>query len=174
MRRLRAQQGFTLPELLVAMTIGLMTAIAAYGVLETTMKQSTRTAGRVNATQRARLAMDTITRQLRSQVCYNATTPALVSASDDAVKFHVDLSDGSKPIEQHEIVYNPTARTFSERVWPGSSSPVVFPTMTVNRQILERGVRAKDPSPRRPSRSSGTTRSARRRCRSPTCCSPRR
>ena len=123
MRRLRGQQGFTLPELLVAMTIGLMTAIGAYAVLETSMKQSTRVAGRVNATQRGRIAMDTMTRQLRSQVCYNATTPALISGTDDAVKFHVDLSDGSRPIEQHELVYNPTTRAFNERVWPGPARP---------------------------------------------------
>ena len=54
--------------------------------------------------------MDTITRQLRSQVCYSSTVPGAVSGTDTAVKFHVDLTDGAKPIEQHEIFYNPTAQ----------------------------------------------------------------
>ena len=52
--------------------------------------------------------MDTITRQLRSQVCYSATVPALVSGTDDAVKFHVDLTDGTTPIQQRELVFNAT------------------------------------------------------------------
>ena len=127
MNRLRSQAGFTLPELLVAMSIGLMTLLAVFAVLDISVKQSNAVAGRVNATQRARIAMDTITRQLRSQVCYNATTPAIVSATDDAVKFHVDLSDGAQPIEQREIVFNPTTRTITERTWAGVGSPLGVP-----------------------------------------------
>jgi prepilin-type N-terminal cleavage/methylation domain-containing protein len=144
-RRIRAQEGFTLPELMVAMMIGMMTILAVYGVLETTMKQTTRIAGRVNATQRGRIAMDIITRQLRSQVCYSATVPALVSGTDDVVKFHVDLSDGSKPIEQHEIAFDQTARTLTERIWPGVGSPLSFPTRTIQRQITDGVVRRPSP-----------------------------
>jgi type II secretory pathway pseudopilin PulG len=136
-RRLRNQDGFTLPELMVAMMIGMMTVLAVYGILETTMKQTTRIAGRVNATQRGRIAMDIMTRQLRSQVCYSATVPALVSGTDTSVKFHVDLTDGSKPIEQHELVFNATKKTLSERIWPGTGSPLSFPTKTVERQITD-------------------------------------
>ena len=96
MSRLRHESGVTLVELMVAMMIGTMTILAVYGVLDTSIKQSTQIAGRVNATQRGRIAMDTITRQLRSQVCYSSTVPALVSGTDTAVKFHVDLTDGSE------------------------------------------------------------------------------
>ena len=58
-----------------------MTVLAVFAILDTSVKQSNAVAGRVNATQRARLAMDTITRQLRSQVCYSPTVPALVVAA---------------------------------------------------------------------------------------------
>jgi prepilin-type N-terminal cleavage/methylation domain-containing protein len=136
-KRLRAQAGFTIVELMVAMAIGTMTVLAVYGVLDTSITQTGRIAGRVNATQRGRIAMDIITRQLRSQVCYSATVPALVSGTDTAVKFHVDLTDGSKPIEQHEIAYDATARTLTERVWPGTGSPLSFPTLTSTRQITD-------------------------------------
>jgi prepilin-type N-terminal cleavage/methylation domain-containing protein len=146
--RARAQAGFTLIELIVAMTIGTMTVLAVYGVLDTTMRQTTKIAGRVNATQRGRIAMDVVTRSLRSQVCYSPIVPALVNATDDSVKFHVDLTDGSKPIEQHEIVYNATTRTLVERIWPGQGSPLAFPTMTVNRQITDNVV--KRPAPDAP------------------------
>ncbi len=135
-RRARSQSGFTLIELIVAMTISTMTVLAVFAILDTTVKQSNAVAGRVNATQRARLTMDTITRQLRSQVCYGPTVPALVAGTDDSVKFHMDLSDGSKAIEQHELVFNATARTVTERVWPGQGSPLTFPTQTLNRLLV--------------------------------------
>ena len=144
MSRLRAQSGVTLIELIVAMTIATGTVLAVFAVLDTSIKQSNAVAGRVNATQRGRITMDTITRQLRSQVCYSATVPALVSATDDAVKFHVDLSDGTQPIQQRQIVFDPTAKTLSERTWPGSGSPLTFPTMTRNRQLVSEVVRSQD------------------------------
>ena len=173
MSRLRSQAGFTLPELIVAMAIGMATVLAVYAILDTSIKQSNNIAGRVNATQRGRIAMDVITRQLRSQVCYSATVPAVVSGTDDAVKFHVDLSDGSKAIEQHEIVFNPTAGTLVEKVWPGQGSPLTFPTQTVNRQITDSVARATTgtrPSPFRSSATTPTTSRRRRRCRSPSRC----
>ncbi len=166
MSRLRHESGVTLVELMVAMMIGTMTILAVYGVLDTSIKQSSKIAGRVNATQRGRIAMDTITRQLRSQVCYSATVPALVSGTDTSVKFHVDLTDGAKPIEQHEIFYDATARTLTERVWPGVGSPLSFPTQTVTRQITDgvvqrpgpgsqRGAVLREPAPFRGGRAAG-------------------
>jgi type II secretory pathway pseudopilin PulG len=147
MRRLRSQRGFTLPELLVAMSIGMMTVLAVVAILETSMKQSNAIAGRVNATQRGRIAMDTITRQLRSQVCYSATVPAIVAGTDDSVKFYVDLSNGSRPTEQREIAFDATARTIRERTWPGQGSPLTFPTMTKDRVILDDVFRRAAPDP---------------------------
>ena len=137
MPRLRSQAGFTLPELIVAMAIGMATVLAVYAVLDTSIKQSNNIAGRVNATQRGRIAMDIITRQLRSQVCYNATTPAMVSATDDAVKFHADLSDGGRAIEQREISFNPTTRVLTEKTWAGVGAPLGFPTETLSRRLLD-------------------------------------
>jgi hypothetical protein len=136
MRRLRSEAGVTLMELIIAMTIGAGTLLAVFAVLDTSVKQSNAVAGRVNATQRGRLAMDTITRQLRSQVCYSPTVPALVSGTDNSVRFHSDLSDGSKPIEQRELIYDPTKGAINERTWAGVGSPLTFPTMTKNRLLI--------------------------------------
>jgi prepilin-type N-terminal cleavage/methylation domain-containing protein len=144
MTGVRSQAGFTMPEILVAMTIGLATMLAVFAILDTTMKQSNATAGRVNATQRGRIAMDTITRQLRSQVCYSATVPALVEGSNDHVKFHMDLSNGSQPIEQREIAFDPTANTIRERTWAGVGTPLAFPAVTRNRLLLDEVTRATD------------------------------
>jgi hypothetical protein len=136
-RSLRSDDGVTLVELLIAMSIGMMTLFAVFAVLDTSVKQSNAVAGRVNATQRGRIAMDTITRQLRSQVCYSPVVPALVSGSDNAVKFHTDLSDGSRLIEQRELTYNPIAKTIVEKTWAGVGNPITFPTVTKTRQILD-------------------------------------
>ena len=138
MSRLRSQAGVTLPELIVAMSIGMMTLLAVFAVLDTSIKQSNAVAGRVNATQRGRIAMDTITRQLRSQVCFSPVVPALISASNNAVRFHTDLSDGTRTIEQHEIAFDPAANTIIERTWAGvnNAGVVTFPNLTRNRQIL--------------------------------------
>jgi hypothetical protein len=135
-RRLRSDAGVTLVELLVAMSIGMMTLFAVFAVLDTSVKQSNAVAGRVNATQRGRIAMDTITRQLRSQVCYSPVVPALVSGTDNSVKFHTDLSDGTRPIEQRELIYDPTLKTITERTWAGVGTPITFPAMTKSRQLL--------------------------------------
>ena len=119
--RLRSQAGVTLVELIAAMAIGVITLLAVFAVLDTSVKQSNAVAGRVNATQRARLAMDTITRQLRSQICISATAPAIIAGTEKSVKFHVDLTDRLRPVEQRELVFDPRRRRRSPRA-PGRAS----------------------------------------------------
>jgi prepilin-type N-terminal cleavage/methylation domain-containing protein len=134
--RLRSQAGVTLIELLVAMSIGLVTTAAAVALLQTAQRQTNATAARVSATQRGRVLMDTMTRELRSQVCYSATVPALITATDDSVKFYADLSDGSTPIEQRELTFDQTAKTLTERTWTGAGSPLTFPTPATRTRLL--------------------------------------
>jgi prepilin-type N-terminal cleavage/methylation domain-containing protein len=138
LRRLRSQRGVTLPELMIAMMIGLMTGLAAYAVIDTSVKQTNAIAGRVNATQRGRLVMDTMTRQLRSQVCFSPVIPALIDASDDKVTFYADLSDGSRPLEKRELAYTAATKRITERVWAGvAGTPITHPTVTSNRVLLD-------------------------------------
>ena len=145
MTRLRSQSGVTLIELIVAMTIATMTVLAVFAILDTSIKQSTEVAGRVNATQRARIAMDTITRQLRSQVCYSAIVPAIVSGTDDAVKFHVDLSDGSTADRAaRDRLRCDGEDAVTERTWAGTGSPLAFPTVTRTRQLVTDIFRSQD------------------------------
>ena len=46
------------------------------------------------------------------------------------MKFHVDLSDGGAPIQQRELVSDPTARTLPSAPGPAQGSPITFPTLT--------------------------------------------
>jgi prepilin-type N-terminal cleavage/methylation domain-containing protein len=130
MTRLSNQDGMTLPELLVAMVIGMIVSLAAFSLIETTMRRTGDTTSRVDTTQRGRAAMDFITRELRSQVCVQATTPAMAddrsiyAATPTSVTFFSDLSDESS--RPGNTIKAPELRSISlengkliERRWAG-------------------------------------------------------
>ena len=98
--RLRREDGFTIPELLITISMSMIIALAGFGLLDTSIRRTGETQRRVEATQRGRQALDQMTRQLRSQVCLSATTPAMAVASPLSATFYVDLSNHSKPVEQ--------------------------------------------------------------------------
>jgi type II secretory pathway pseudopilin PulG len=127
MRRLRRQEGFTLPELLIGVTMSMIIALAGFALLETAMKKTGETADRVEATQRGRQAMDVITRELRSQVCLPAdqlgptfatAQPAVAVASPTQVTFFSDMTDGTgaflNRVEKRVLVYDPAKKTLVE------------------------------------------------------------
>jgi prepilin-type N-terminal cleavage/methylation domain-containing protein len=124
--RLSDERGFSLPELLVAMFIGMIILLAAFMLLDRSFSASGQIADRSEALQRGRLTMNLITRQLRSQVCVGNTVP-MVAASDTSVTFYGDLSDGSVPIKKRTLSYDPTTDTITESVITGSG---VYPALT--------------------------------------------
>jgi prepilin-type N-terminal cleavage/methylation domain-containing protein len=102
LNRLRQEDGMSLPELLTALVIASIVSLAAFGLVETVMNRYGETAARVDTAQRSRLAMDQITRELRSQVCVTRsdttlmTTPrSLYAATPTSVTFFADLGDES-------------------------------------------------------------------------------
>jgi prepilin-type N-terminal cleavage/methylation domain-containing protein len=113
-RRLRAQDGFTLVEMLAAIAIAMVVSLAAFSLIDAVLRRTGETTGRVDATQRGRIAMDTVTRQLRSQVCLPSGTPSMFSRTGnltdrDTATFFVDFSDGSqatKAPELHSIAFD--------------------------------------------------------------------
>jgi prepilin-type N-terminal cleavage/methylation domain-containing protein len=120
------ERGFTLPELLVAMFIGLIVLMASFMLLDRSFSASGQIADRSEALQRGRITMDLITRQLRSQVCLGNTVP-MVSGTDLSVTFYADMTDGSTPIKKRTLTYNTTTDTITESVVPGAGT---YPTLT--------------------------------------------
>jgi prepilin-type N-terminal cleavage/methylation domain-containing protein len=135
MKRLDDERGMTLPEVLVAMVIGMIVAMAAFSLIDFTMKRAGDTAARVEATQRGRAALDFITRQLRSQVCTLATGApsgmyddrAIYAISPTSVTFFSDLGDESyrtgntpSPPELRQLSFENGA--LYERRWTGTST----------------------------------------------------
>jgi prepilin-type N-terminal cleavage/methylation domain-containing protein len=139
---LRDESGFTLPELLTAIIIGLLIIFAAFDLLDTTLSVGSKVTKRVDATQRGRTALDRITRDLRSQVCLPGDTPvdSLIGASDNSVDIYADLTDGSgaRPPQRRTITFNPTARTLSESIYTPTGSPgsYTFPSAPTSTQTL--------------------------------------
>jgi prepilin-type N-terminal cleavage/methylation domain-containing protein len=138
---LRREDGFTLPEMLIAMVIGLIVSLAAFSLIEFTMKRSGDVAARVETTQRARGAMDTITRELRSEVCLNPSTAPITAATPTSLTFYADFTDQANPDtppELHTLTYTAITDTkdvdypgrLTEAIYIGTSNHATPPTFT--------------------------------------------
>jgi prepilin-type N-terminal cleavage/methylation domain-containing protein len=133
-RAARSDAGFTLPEILVALTISMIVAGAALTILNVAMKNAGEIEQRVDSTQRGRMLMDTMTRELRSQICMTTDVPpireaTLVTAAGNTVQtvsFYTDLTDGrTNPLapELRTLTYDANARTITETVQIGNGTP---------------------------------------------------
>jgi prepilin-type N-terminal cleavage/methylation domain-containing protein len=123
------QRGFTLVELITAISIGMIIILAAFVVLDRTISASGQIADRSEALQRGRQAMSTITRELRSAVCVGNTFP-IVAGTDSSVTFYADLTDGvsvANPIKQRQLSWNSTTGTMTETVTPSAGT---YPSLT--------------------------------------------
>jgi prepilin-type N-terminal cleavage/methylation domain-containing protein len=127
---LRRDEGFTLMEMIVAMAIAMIVSLAAFGLVETVMKRTGEVSARVEATQRARGAMDDMTRELRSQVCVIRSDPSLMSdartvysASATQIVFFGDLSDESFKTASDTIPI-PTLRTLTFTPGAGATGTI--------------------------------------------------
>jgi prepilin-type N-terminal cleavage/methylation domain-containing protein len=157
--RARRQDGFTLPELLIALSMSLIVAAAALTLVDVTMRKTDDTQNRVASVQRGRLAMDTITRQLRSQVCLNTTTPAMappagwgVNTDGSNALFYVDFTNGSNPNpELHLISYDATRHQLIEKDYKNYGAAGAFtyrPPAQYDRMkvLLDNVVQSTDPT----------------------------
>jgi len=123
MSRFRAQEGFTLMEMLVAATVGFVILSATLGLLESTLRLDNGVMAKTDAQQRGRLAMDRITQELRSQVCLNLTTPAILptKSTADSVTFYSDFGSNVKaPPMLRTITFDATSGDIIESDIPGA------------------------------------------------------
>jgi Tfp pilus assembly protein PilW len=154
MSRLRREDGFSLPELLIAITIAMIVSLATFSLIEFVMKRAGEVDQRVDATQRGRAIMDTITRELRSQVCLNANTAAMATRTGDitdgfTATFYADFTEGTsaqtnaKPAaDLHKLSYDSANRRIVDATysttWDKTTTPwtpVVPATATMTRVI---------------------------------------
>jgi prepilin-type N-terminal cleavage/methylation domain-containing protein len=86
-RRLSQERGFTLVELLIGMAAGLVVSTGLFTILDVTLHQTTRTFSRVDATQRARVALDTIGNEMRSACVEDQVRPVKSDSTATSVTF---------------------------------------------------------------------------------------
>ena len=121
LHRLRSDEsGFTLVELMTAMSIGLVILMAAFLLLDRATSVTQEVANRQEALQRGRIAMETIVRDLRSQVCLGDEKEPITAADSSKVTFYIDTSDGSKAVHQRTIRYDAATKKIYEDIYVGS------------------------------------------------------
>jgi prepilin-type N-terminal cleavage/methylation domain-containing protein len=129
---LRDERGLTLVELLVVMLIGGIVLAGVTNLMQVVIRQSAGVVSRTDASQRGRLAMDRMTRQLRSQVCvdlgYEQAKPALAAANRDEVTFYMDLSDGTRTPVKRGLQYRASDMTIVEKEYDRISADGARPT----------------------------------------------
>lgn len=127
MRRLRREDGHTLPELLTALGMAVIILMATFALLEHVMMRTSETQARVESTQKGRTAMDSMTRALRSQVCLSATVPSMAAASPTSMTYYSDRSDPTAAVvlapEKHVVTYDPATGKITQAVYPGTGAP---------------------------------------------------
>jgi prepilin-type N-terminal cleavage/methylation domain-containing protein len=147
--RLADESGFTLIELLVTILIGTVVFSAALGLTEVSGRSTSRTTDRVETAQRARIAMDRMTRELRSQVCLDSTTYPIVSGDGSSVTFYTDFDNNPvyKP-QKRQLTYVSTGSgKITESQWdatttsgpPWTFSSTVSRTFTVATNVGQIG-----------------------------------
>ena len=153
--RARNQDGFTLIELMVTITLSMLVLFALMTLIDTGGKARARIGDKTESVQRLRNGMDRITRILRTQVCADTGTPPLISGTASSVTFYSDMtttvsnsafrprkvelsysSDDNGSIVQK--VWEPT-NTASPWTYPNAASPTRVNTLIDNATAADGG-----------------------------------
>ena len=130
----RDERGFTLTELLTAVAIGMVVIIAATNLIDASVRASGDVLDRVEALQKGRAALEQLTQRLRSQVCPDKNTPAIVAGSNSSMTFYTELGGETFAPEGRRITLDGTGK-LTEETWSALASPFantfgVAPTTT--------------------------------------------
>jgi hypothetical protein len=147
--RFAAEDGFTIIELLVAMTAGIAVIAAPMVLVGPATTHTSAAQDRVDSAQRARRGVEDMVTELRSGVCVPLVTTApstttkvpMVSGTDDSVTFYANLGTENALPERRVLTYDPTTRTIVETRYPAtatsSATAVSFATTGTTRTLLE-------------------------------------
>jgi hypothetical protein len=125
MSRLRNQDGFTVMEVLTAVTVGFVVLSATLALLESSLRFDLGVMSKTDAMQRGRLAMDSVTQDLRSQVCLDYDNPAVLTGSgEDAVTFYGDFTEQGQRPSKRRLAFDPVKKIIVSYVY---AAPVTAP-----------------------------------------------
>jgi prepilin-type N-terminal cleavage/methylation domain-containing protein len=95
LRRLRGERGFTLVELLIAMSLGLVVSTGAMALVIVSIHFSSSNQDSIDANQQGRLTMQRIVQALNSSCVSPTTPPILAGSTATSVTFYSSLLDSS-------------------------------------------------------------------------------
>jgi hypothetical protein len=145
---LRGEDGYTIPELLVAMVVGIIVVTGAFTLLGQAGPLSSTTRARVESTQRGRLALDQTLTLLRSQVCINGIRPPVTVAKANEVVFTMNLGNESAAPERRRLVF--AGGVLKEEVYPattGGPRDWQFVTTPSRARVIANGLAQQGPTP---------------------------
>jgi type II secretory pathway component PulJ len=126
--RLRDEAGFTIIELLTAMTVGMVVLAAAFSVVGQATKLTTTTQDRVDAAQRGRTGLEAIITELRSSVCAfppgdGDPQPPIIYGDGERVQFYANLAGPNALPQRRELRYDAAGHKLFEDVFQGQPAP---------------------------------------------------
>jgi prepilin-type N-terminal cleavage/methylation domain-containing protein len=132
------ESGMTLAEMIIAVAVGSIIILAAYGLLDASRSGAMKVTDRVDATQRGRLAMDEVVRQLRSQVCLDPAEGAITDGRNESVTFYSFTGTGPYLPERHTIAWDANAQTIVDYIYAGQGTPpgMTYPSTPTRTRVL--------------------------------------
>jgi Tfp pilus assembly protein PilV len=149
-RLARGEGGFSLVEMLVAVSTGLVITLALFGLLEVATRQTRQVTNKVQSDRLGRLTMNRIVTQLHSACIAREAVPVYSASTENKLVFYNAYSEGAElktpsaskaageGVYVHELVYEKTAGKIREKVYP--STEVALPSKVVYSAKAEREV----------------------------------
>lgn len=125
LRRLHSERGFTLIETLVAMVAGMAVTGGLFTILDVSLRQSTRVADVVQASQLGRTAMTQIVDELHSACIAPGFAPIQTGSGESKLIFVTGYSEAAEITEarKDEIVFEKESLTDNIYKSTGGTSP---------------------------------------------------
>ena len=144
---MRDERGYSLVELLVSAAAGMIVLFALFAMFDLAAKNSAQVAQRVDATGRAKPAIQQLMNDLHSTCTGPGIAPVLAGSSETVLQFQGASGGGVAPTPQKYVVAL-EGENLTEKVYPASGG--ANPTWTysgtpISDRILIEGVSAPEP-----------------------------
>lgn len=136
LKALRREEGMTLIELIVAMSLGIIVTGIAFSLLNFTTADVTRITERVHVNQTGRVSLEKLMLALHSSCVAAKAEPIRSGSNEKVLRFVSEVSGVNKygeptaslpTIRLHEVIYTPgsgkTEGTLTEKSWPSTGVP---------------------------------------------------
>jgi hypothetical protein len=122
-RRLGGERGFALLELMVAIGGGIIVIAALVFLLTVTLRESSRSLTRIDATAHARVEVETLMNELHSACTAYGVTPIETGSTGTSLIFTSAYGDAADPTTvQHTISWNPTTGALTDTTSAGTTT----------------------------------------------------